>query len=145
MPRISCPSLWDKELASQAGLTPFGGIREHAIKVQDRVLFYFVYAKLFLKNLIFLWLKNLWLNHLFVVYNKKSKHDYFKLFTTRLLDIFYRLVIIIQRLVHFMFCTIKSIVFLNMPDGDYGQKQERSFSQAPAKRFMHMISLCILL
>ncbi|VDN53933.1 unnamed protein product [Dracunculus medinensis] len=36
VPRISCPSLWDKELASQAGLTPFGGIREHAIKVQDR-------------------------------------------------------------------------------------------------------------
>lgn len=34
---MSCPQLHDKELASQAGLTPFGGIREHAIKVQEKV------------------------------------------------------------------------------------------------------------
>ncbi|VDM12473.1 unnamed protein product [Wuchereria bancrofti] len=33
---MNCPQLRDKELASQAGLTPFGGIREHAIKVQDK-------------------------------------------------------------------------------------------------------------
>ncbi|VDN36679.1 unnamed protein product [Gongylonema pulchrum] len=36
VPWMNCPPLHDKELASQAGLTPFGGIREHAIKVQDR-------------------------------------------------------------------------------------------------------------
>nr|CRZ21792.1 Bm7818 [Brugia malayi] len=33
---MNCPQLRDKELASQAGLTPFGGIREHVIKVQDK-------------------------------------------------------------------------------------------------------------
>lgn len=37
VPWMNCPQLHDKELASQAGLTPFGGIREHAIKVQDKV------------------------------------------------------------------------------------------------------------
>ncbi|KAL3989775.1 Endoribonuclease XendoU family protein [Acanthocheilonema viteae] len=36
VPWMNCPQLRDKELASQAGLTPFGGIREHAIKVQDK-------------------------------------------------------------------------------------------------------------
>ncbi|VDK87275.1 unnamed protein product [Litomosoides sigmodontis] len=36
VPWMSCPQLHDKELASQAGLTPFGGIREHVIKVQDK-------------------------------------------------------------------------------------------------------------
>uniref|UniRef100_A0A8R1XW23 Uncharacterized protein n=1 Tax=Onchocerca volvulus TaxID=6282 RepID=A0A8R1XW23_ONCVO len=36
VPWMNCPQLRDKELASQAGLTPFGGIREHVIKVQDK-------------------------------------------------------------------------------------------------------------
>ncbi|EFO27285.2 hypothetical protein LOAG_01203 [Loa loa] len=36
VPWMNCPQLRDKELASQAGLTPFGGIREHAIKVLDK-------------------------------------------------------------------------------------------------------------
>ncbi|VDM98603.1 unnamed protein product, partial [Thelazia callipaeda] len=37
VPWINCPQLRDKELASQSGLTPFGGIREHSIKVLDKV------------------------------------------------------------------------------------------------------------
>uniref|UniRef100_A0A915PWV8 Endoribonuclease n=1 Tax=Setaria digitata TaxID=48799 RepID=A0A915PWV8_9BILA len=36
VPWMNCPQLRDKELASQAGLTPFGGIREHVIKVHDK-------------------------------------------------------------------------------------------------------------
>lgn len=37
VPWMNCPQLHDKELASQAGLIPFGGIRLHAVKVQDKV------------------------------------------------------------------------------------------------------------
>ncbi|VDD87959.1 unnamed protein product [Enterobius vermicularis] len=36
IPRFGCPPLWDKELGSQSGLIPFGGIREHALKIQDK-------------------------------------------------------------------------------------------------------------
>ncbi|VDM47058.1 unnamed protein product [Toxocara canis] len=36
VPWMNCPPLRDKELASQSGLTPFGGFREHVAKVQDR-------------------------------------------------------------------------------------------------------------
>uniref|UniRef100_A0A915CGI5 Uncharacterized protein n=1 Tax=Parascaris univalens TaxID=6257 RepID=A0A915CGI5_PARUN len=36
VPWMNCPPLRDKELASQSGLTPFGGFREHIAKVQER-------------------------------------------------------------------------------------------------------------
>ncbi|VDK55237.1 unnamed protein product [Anisakis simplex] len=36
VPWINCPPLKDKELASQSGLTPFGGFREHVAKVQEK-------------------------------------------------------------------------------------------------------------
>uniref|UniRef100_A0A0N5AYH4 Uncharacterized protein n=1 Tax=Syphacia muris TaxID=451379 RepID=A0A0N5AYH4_9BILA len=35
VPRLACPPLWDKELASQSGQTPFGKFREHVFKTQD--------------------------------------------------------------------------------------------------------------